>query len=216
MNSIAGLSFVLAAFSFCVFLYKKFGKKVETSETKNFKIAGIIFTILFVVSAGFASPGTGVNDSQKVNTNKTPATIQTEPVIKEEKVTEDIPFESQSKDDSTLAKGTTKVQQEGVVGKKEKNYKVTYQDGKEVKRELTSEVVMAQPIPKITLNGTYVYVAPTTNSGYTNVDGNYVQSPTYAPSAPAGATAKCGDGSYSFSQHRSGTCSHHGGVAQWL
>src|SRR5947207_10880315 len=34
--------------------------------------------------------------------------------------------------------------------------------------------------------------------------------------APAGATAHCNDGTYSYSQHRSGTCSHHGGVAQWL
>ena len=37
-----------------------------------------------------------------------------------------------------------------------------------------------------------------------------------ATSAPRGATALCRDGSYSFSQHRSGTCSHHGGVAMWL
>jgi hypothetical protein len=35
-------------------------------------------------------------------------------------------------------------------------------------------------------------------------------------SPPSGATARCRDGSYSFSQHRSGTCSHHGGVAVWL
>lgn len=34
--------------------------------------------------------------------------------------------------------------------------------------------------------------------------------------APAGATAICVDGTYSYSQHRSGTCSHHGGVTQWL
>lgn len=34
--------------------------------------------------------------------------------------------------------------------------------------------------------------------------------------APSNASAKCRDGSYSFSQHRSGTCSHHGGVAKWL
>jgi hypothetical protein len=33
---------------------------------------------------------------------------------------------------------------------------------------------------------------------------------------PPGATARCRDGTYSFSQHRSGTCSHHGGVAAWL
>ena len=37
-----------------------------------------------------------------------------------------------------------------------------------------------------------------------------------ADSAPPGATAKCRDGSYSYSQHHSGTCSHHGGVAVWL
>jgi Protein of unknown function (DUF3761) len=33
---------------------------------------------------------------------------------------------------------------------------------------------------------------------------------------PPGATARCRDGTYSFSQHHSGTCSHHGGVAVWL
>lgn len=53
---------------------------------------------------------------------------------------------------------------------------------------------------------------------YTNVDGDQVNSPTYSndSSVPAGASALCGDGTYSFSQHRSGTCSHHGGVSQWL
>lgn len=34
--------------------------------------------------------------------------------------------------------------------------------------------------------------------------------------APPGATARCKDGTYSFSQTHSGTCSHHGGVALWL
>jgi hypothetical protein len=33
---------------------------------------------------------------------------------------------------------------------------------------------------------------------------------------PTGATAKCKDGTYSKSTHRSGTCSSHGGVAEWL
>ena len=53
---------------------------------------------------------------------------------------------------------------------------------------------------------------------YTNVDGDQVHSPAYSNdnSVPAGASALCGDGTYSFSQHRSGTCSHHGGVSQWL
>jgi hypothetical protein len=54
------------------------------------------------------------------------------------------------------------------------------------------------------------------NGTYVNTAGNTVCSPYSAPSAPPGATAQCRDGTYSFSQSRSGTCSSHGGVAQWL
>lgn len=62
-----------------------------------------------------------------------------------------------------------------------------------------------------------VQVVPSAPNGtYTNVYGNEVPSPYYAPSAPAGASARCGDGTYSFSQSRRGTCSHHGGVDEWL
>jgi hypothetical protein len=51
---------------------------------------------------------------------------------------------------------------------------------------------------------------------YRNSTGNCVHRPEQAPARPAGATAKCADGAYSFSQHRQGTCSGHGGVGQWL
>ncbi|WP_407059127.1 DUF3761 domain-containing protein [Ralstonia syzygii subsp. celebesensis] len=56
------------------------------------------------------------------------------------------------------------------------------------------------------------------HSHYRNKSGQDVHSPAHTKSgkAPAGATAKCGDGTYSFSKHRSGTCSRHGGVAEWL
>jgi hypothetical protein len=40
--------------------------------------------------------------------------------------------------------------------------------------------------------------------------------PVRASRAPIGASARCRDGTYSFSQHRRGTCSWHGGVAAWL
>ncbi|MET8429979.1 DUF3761 domain-containing protein [Nocardia sp. NPDC004860] len=53
-------------------------------------------------------------------------------------------------------------------------------------------------------------------SEYENVSGACVPRPEQSPTAPDGATARCKDGTYSFSQHRSGTCSHHGGVAAWL
>ncbi len=52
---------------------------------------------------------------------------------------------------------------------------------------------------------------------YTNVNGDCIPGPVYSSSGvPAGASARCRDGTYSFSQNRQGTCSHHGGVACWL
>jgi hypothetical protein len=55
-----------------------------------------------------------------------------------------------------------------------------------------------------------------TGGSYTNIDRERVRSPRASRSAPRGASALCGDGSYSFSRHARGTCSHHGGVARWL
>lgn len=59
---------------------------------------------------------------------------------------------------------------------------------------------------------------PPATSGrfYVNVDGVKAPSPVFSETKPAGATARCRDGSYSFSQHRRGTCSYHGGVAEWF
>jgi len=61
--------------------------------------------------------------------------------------------------------------------------------------------------------------APRTTGGseyYINVDGHSVHRPVKSQSQPQGATARCRDGSWSFSENRRGTCSHHGGVASWL
>jgi hypothetical protein len=51
---------------------------------------------------------------------------------------------------------------------------------------------------------------------YVNVSGHCVHRPEQASRPPQGATARCRDGTYSFSEHHQGTCSHHGGVATWL
>ena len=58
----------------------------------------------------------------------------------------------------------------------------------------------------------------TDNGYYTNRDGNVVRSPHKEVNgcAASGASARCRDGTCSFSQHRSGTCSRHGGVAEWM
>ncbi len=48
---------------------------------------------------------------------------------------------------------------------------------------------------------------------YKNGYGHCVHSPS---NSPIGATAQCRDGTYSYSQSASGTCSHHGGVRTWI
>ena len=54
------------------------------------------------------------------------------------------------------------------------------------------------------------------NNYYTNSYGNNIHSPAYSNTVPVGSSAQCRDGTYSFSQSRRGTCSHHGGVMKWL
>ena len=69
----------------------------------------------------------------------------------------------------------------------------------------TQNQTAQQAKPQCTDNGTYV-----------NSKGQTVKRPETCSAAPAGATAQCRDGTYSFSRSRRGTCSHHGGVAKWL
>ena len=71
------------------------------------------------------------------------------------------------------------------------------------------------PTPQATAPATG---GPCSADYYRNSDGVCVHRPVKSNGSgvPQGAMAQCRDGSYSFSQHRRGTCSHHGGVAKWL
>lgn len=59
---------------------------------------------------------------------------------------------------------------------------------------------------------------PSEGRGYVNSRGERVRSPVRSVDGrvPAGASARCRDGTYSFSRSRRGTCSRHGGVEAWL
>jgi uncharacterized protein YraI len=68
---------------------------------------------------------------------------------------------------------------------------------------------LAETAPSVTLSR---------GRGYVNSQGIWVPSPSRISDdkPPPGASAKCRDGTYSFSMSRRGTCSHHGGVQRWL
>ena len=142
------------------------------------------------------------------------------PVVKTETKVEAVPFDSTEQNDNSIPAGEKRISVAGANGERTITYKVTYVRNQEtIRAEIKNEVTKA-PITQVTLNGTYV--APATqqsscpNGSYVNTAGNKVCSPYQSSGAPTGASAQCADGTYSFSQSRRGTCSHHGGVANWL
>jgi hypothetical protein len=140
------------------------------------------------------------------------------PKVRVETKKDAIQFETIEKNDPTIPSGERRVATEGVNGERTITYEVTYVSAKETTRKEIKNEVTKAPIAKVILVGTYVKPKPapvstSSGGGYTNSQGNYVPSPS---TNPAGATARCHDGTYSYSQSRRGTCSHHGGVAQWL
>lgn len=183
---------------------------------------GVITAILFVL-VGITAPNTVTNSSQKINltSDSTPKVPSDQITTKQITETKPIAFQTTEKDDATLAKGQTKIVQAGQDGVETSTYQVTYTNGKQTGKTLISDLVTTKPIDQIIANGTYT--APQvsaalncTNGTYVSSSGNTVCRPEGSASAPAGATALCGDGTYSFSQSHSGTCSHHSGVAEWL
>ena len=149
------------------------------------------------------------------------------PVVKTETKVEIVPFESTERNDGTIPVGEKRTSVAGVAGERTITYEVTYAKGDETKRTETKNEITKAPVTQVTLNGTYVKPAPAPapraaapscpNGTYVNSAGNTVCSPYQSNGgAPAGATARCSDGTYSFSQSRRGTCSGHGGVASWL
>jgi hypothetical protein len=182
------------------------------------------FMILVILAGSGSQKPTNLNVATASSKTKT-ASSQSKPkqtvTTKTETDTQSIAFASTTVNDSNLAKGTTKVTTAGVDGSQTLTYKITYENGKQTGKQLVGTQVTSQPVTQVTSVGTYVAPAPAPapscpNGTYVNSSGNTVCSPYASSSAPAGATAKCNDGTYSFSQHHSGTCSSHGGVAEWL
>ncbi len=172
-------------------------------------------TIAFFVLTGV----TGATQHNNTPSPK-PKTISATITTKTLTLTAPVPYTTTTESDPTLAQGSTAVKTQGVNGVKTSIWTVTYSNGVEQSRKLVSESITTPPVNQVVENGTYVAPVATTpsctNGTYVNSAGNTVCSPETSTTVPPGATAQCVDGTYSFSQSRSGTCSHHGGVAQWL
>lgn len=97
--------------------------------------------------------------------------------FKEEKKTEEIKYDTETRNDDTLASGQTKTIQNGVNGKKEITYKVKYVDGKEESREKVSEKITLDPVNEIIAQGTKLESAnqaPASQNSQNNAGGRTV------------------------------------------
>lgn len=194
---------------------KKFSnwfKNLSTAGRASFLIAVVLGS--FVIVGATSSPPTPTSTPVDESEVKA-AEVEQEPIITTETEVETavIPFEKSVVEDSSLVNGYSYVQTDGVDGIKTITHTITFSDGVEIDRE-TKEEITQPPVTEVTVLGTYVAPTPScTNGSYVNSVGNTVCRPS---SDPAGATARCADGTYSYSQSRRGTCSHHGGVAAWL
>lgn len=84
----------------------------------------------------------------------------------EEVTTEEVPFETEYVEDSSMAAGEVEVKSEGMSGVKTIIHKVTLRDGAEVSREIMSEDITEAPQNRVVAKGTKVNTpAATTVSG---------------------------------------------------
>lgn len=116
--------------------------------------------------------GVGIVNGENAPTPAAQTVSAPQQTVETKEITETVslPFSSETKDDASMASGTSKVVQEGVNGEKTITYQVVYEDGVEKSKVAKSEVVTKQPVSKITANGTYVAPPPKPAS---NCDPNY-------------------------------------------
>lgn len=182
-------------------------------------ISALVITFLGVAGAS-AQPNANTSIEKTSNntssTSTAPELRSPKVEVKTETTTESVPYISSTVEDASLDQGVTQTRTVGATGTLTHSFQVTYKEGVETSRSSVSDAVTSVPVNEVIVHGTKAPALSCPNGTYLNSAGNTVCSPYSSSSVPSGATAQCSDGSYSFSQSRSGTCSHRGGVASWL
>jgi hypothetical protein len=107
-----------------------------------------------------------------------------------------IPYGTQAVADPSQEIGTKGIKSAGINGTKRITYRFAKNEGQEqTKTQLGEPVTITPAKDEVSWYGT--------------------KAKPVDPGPTTGPTARCADGTYSYSQNHSGTCSHHGGVSVW-
>ena len=112
--------------------------------------------------------------------------------------TEQIPYDTTTKDDSTLPQGQTQEQTAGENGQKQIVSRTKYVNGKPTETQVVSSTVVRQPVTRVVLNGTQVPQTPSSEAD---------SSAAGSSAASAGSSAN----GLSYSQVLSGECTAYTG-----
>ncbi len=145
-------------------------KREVTRKHTSFALAPLAIALL--VLAGATAPQqpktvtiqhTSVTKPVQPSSADSPAKRQTPTVTtKQETETQAILFTTEDQNTSSLAKGKTRVTQQGQDGIEALTYKVTYTNGTQTDKTLVSTAVTTQPVAQIVEVGTYVAPASPT------------------------------------------------------
>ncbi|CUL15489.1 TPA: resuscitation-promoting factor [Listeria monocytogenes] len=116
---------------------------------------------------------------------------------KAEKKNEQVKFETVYKEDDSLNKGVEKVVQEGKNGKKVVEYKVTFENGKEKKRDVIKENVTSNKTDKVVVRGTKEKVVATPVSNVSTSSATSSSSSSSSSTPSGGKTYKMESTAYS-------------------
>lgn len=116
---------------------------------------------------------------------------------KAEKKNEQVKFVTVYKEDDSLNKGVEKVVQEGKNGKKVVEYKVTFENGKEKKRDVIKENVTSNKTDKVVVRGTKEKVVATPVSNVSTSSATSSSSSSASSTPSGGKTYKMESTAYS-------------------
>ncbi|EAC3560702.1 DUF348 domain-containing protein [Listeria monocytogenes] len=116
---------------------------------------------------------------------------------KAEKKNEQVKFETVYKEEDSLNKGVEKVVQEGKNGKKVVEYKVTFENGKEKKRDVIKENVTSNKTDKVVVRGTKEKVVATPVSNVSTSSATSSSSSSASSTPSGGKTYKMESTAYS-------------------
>lgn len=201
-------------------------KTNQPYSRKQLSIGFSVFAVVLFVLIGITAPKQPPTSLQQQQTklasksavqtksvSQKPATdVKAEPTIttKQETETQPIPYTTTTRNDSSLAKGQTKVVQQGRNGVQTLTYSVTYSDSEQTSKALVSTTVTTAPTSKIVAVGTYiapapaVTTAPSTSCYPLTNGGNCYEPGEYCRNSDHGATGIAGDGKHISCEYNNG------------